>query len=89
MIKLQIYSRRDDMSADGTLNLMMQRDGDIIVSIFHGGAREGYIEFCACGAGGGRSPNTRKALEALAEAMDTDNKSNPHCAVTQSFPTEP
>ncbi len=77
--------RFEDMSPEGCLRLFRQGDGDIIVCAvpdpeecerrqlppFGIG-----VEFCTCG-GGGQSPNTRKALLALWEAIEKDNAENP------------
>jgi len=78
MIPRTLYSRNEDMSPDGKLELIMQDDGDVIVIV------DGYdgmenkkrvsVEFTFPGGGGGRSPNTRKALIELAHAMELDNK---------------
>lgn len=67
------FERPEDMSIIGKLRLIVQPDGDVIVAICHSGLMID-IEFCAPGAGGGRSPETWKALRQLALAMQTDNK---------------
>ena len=75
------YARREDMSPDGELTLLMQPDGDIIVvaqsTNEFGEYSETMVEFCEIGSGGGRSHHTRKALVALAEAIEKDNKEKP------------
>lgn len=75
------YRRRDDMSPDGVLQILGQDDGDIIVSIVPPKEQEHEwmhsVEFCSLGGGGGRSKHTRKALVALALAMEQDNRENP------------
>ena len=71
------YSRHEDMSPDGELTLYMQRDGDIIIIIKkkdeHSHPKELDLEFCCSG---GKSPHTRKALFALAAAIEKDNMEN-------------
>jgi hypothetical protein len=71
------YVRREDMSPDGTLTLMMQDDGDMIVTVWGRGMgdlmRMASVEFCSPTGGGGRSPNTIMALRTLALAMKHDN----------------
>jgi len=76
------YARREDMSPEGTLSLMMQDDGDIILVArgqdhLETEYREAQVEFCTCGAGGGHSPRVRKALIALACAITLDNQESP------------
>lgn len=75
-------SRREDMSQRGELSLIMQDDGDIIVSVlgfesYSDLYSEIHVEFCAVGAGGGRNPEVRQALLQLMDAIDRDNKNNP------------
>ena len=74
--------REEDMSHDGQLVLLLQKDGDIIVNIrpssddrdYEGSPFGVSVEFCASG---GRSPRTLKALRGLMEAMKLDNQENP------------
>lgn len=73
--------RREDMSPDGWMQVGVQNDGDVVVSFQGrncvGEPVLGCVEFCALGAGGGRSPHTRVALEELLAAMEKDNQENP------------
>jgi hypothetical protein len=69
-----LIERPEDMSIIGRLRLLIQSDGDVIVAICHSGLMTD-IEFCSPGSGGGRSPQTWKALHALAVAMRADNDS--------------
>lgn len=75
------YTRNEDMSPDGTLTIYMQEDGDLLVVVNGRGTSErlrmAEVEFCTVGAGGGRSSHTRKALVALAEAIEKDNEERP------------
>lgn len=79
------YERREDMSPDGKLGLIVQDDGDIIVYITRatdeckrrGGPPMAGVEFCTVGSGGGRSPHTRKALFELIGAIARDNRGVP------------
>ncbi len=75
----KLYSRPEDMSPDGVLTVLRQEDGDVIVGIKARPFRTGRltnlsVEFCV---EGGRSPNTWRALIALAEAMELDNNECP------------
>lgn len=75
-------SRREDMSQRGELSLIMQDDGDIIVSCLGKESvgdlySESHVEFCSIGAGGGKSPKVREALIQLMNAIDEDNIRNP------------
>lgn len=78
----KIYERRDDM-AQGKLRLLMEEDGDIIIVLLGMNPNTKLydkmidIQFCTVGSGGGRSPETRKALRALAEAIEKDNMECP------------
>lgn len=77
----ELYRRHEDMSPDGRLHILVQRDGDVIIGIEP--SKEGLqhyvksVEFCSIGSGGGRSPHTIKALRALAEAVAKDEADNP------------
>jgi hypothetical protein len=66
-----IYRRNDDMSSDNFLSLIMQEDGDVIVSIYTEGKGFNDVEFCTSG---GRSHNTRLALMELMRAIKKDNE---------------
>lgn len=70
-------ARKEDMSTDGRLRLFKQPDGDMCVAIIDNDGNAASIEFCAVGAGGGRSPRTLQALYQLALAMRADNEENP------------
>lgn len=75
-----IYERREDMSPDGRLRILIQEDGDIIVAIVppsESGQRMVSVEFCAVGSGGGHSPRTLKVLRWLADAIRRDNEEWP------------
>lgn len=71
--KSKSVKRRDDMSPSDTLQVGIDESGDLQVSLWTD--RRGYssVEFCASGGnGGGRSPNTRRALIALMVAIEAD-----------------
>lgn len=78
---ITIATRYEDMSPDGYLRIMQQEDGDMIVTIFpeEDKRRSAFpsVEFCSCAGGGGRSPHTRAALQALMVAIQKDNAENP------------
>lgn len=73
--------RLEDMSLVGRLVLTIEDDGDVIVSVYPQLNRDGKqlignsvsVQFCSPGSGGGRSPQTHKALRKLANAMRADN----------------
>lgn len=72
--------RHEDMSPVGTLKVIIEPDGDIIVAVTPDlddpmqSSIFGYtVQFCTIGSGGGRSPRTRKALIELVNAMYQDN----------------
>jgi hypothetical protein len=71
--------RLEDMSPSGSLLLMQQKDGDIIIVIEQDPDSETFgkgrasVEFCSTGFGGGKSPKTHAALVALIAAMAEDN----------------
>jgi hypothetical protein len=78
----EISCRIGDMSPDDRLDVIIQPDGDVIISVSgYRRSRSEFsqveVEFCTIGAGGGRSPHTRAALVALAKAIERDNKENP------------
>ena len=72
-------TRPEDMSATGTLELIQQDDGDIIVAV-HPAREDGLrspgesVEFCTSG---GHSPSTWRALNELMVAMALDNENYP------------
>jgi hypothetical protein len=80
MSEARRVERREDMSPKGRLAVIIQVDGDAIVSVLPD-PDESYslypsAEFCTH-AGGGRSPRTREAIHRLFEAMEKDNAENP------------
>lgn len=80
--RLERVVRNEDMSPDGQLMLLQQRDGDMIINIrpskndtdYEGSPFGVSVEFCVSG---GRSPNTLNALRLLMIAMDKDNQEHP------------
>lgn len=80
------YDRREDMSPDGTLRLLMETDGDMILTVVQTqsemtGLRHEFpvfasVQFCTY-SGGGKSPRVREALIALADAIREENETNP------------
>jgi hypothetical protein len=66
-------TRPEDMSPDGTLTLLRQDDGDIIVTVREAdeGGFGSSVEFCMSGT---QSPRTRNALAELMKAMREDEK---------------
>jgi hypothetical protein len=79
---MQPVSRKEDMSPRGQLKLHQDDDGDYYVSVYQDDGNGmivewATVEFCMCGMGGGKSPNTRKALVELAKAMELDNEESP------------
>lgn len=66
----ETYTRQGDH--DGSLRVT-RSGGDISISR----QRFGGVTFCPPMQGGGRSPNTWKALAALIEAIRKDNQENP------------
>ena len=71
------YVRTEDMSPDGTLTVIFQPDGDGVVSVCNEKGHWSTVEFCSPGSGGGRSPNTLRALRELALAIEKDNQERP------------
>ena len=79
----EVVKRYEDMSVDGKLKLIQQRDGDMVLIVVpssetlerEGGSPFGVsVEFCLSG---GESPKVRKALEDLAIAIIESNKEHP------------
>lgn len=73
------YLRYEDMSPDGAVTVLRQEDGDVILGVIARPFRSGRllnlsVEFCV---EGGRSPHTWRALIALADAIERDNRENP------------
>lgn len=79
--KGNMASRMEDMSPTGKIQLVLQDDGDVGLSLITESERDGFmwnsIEFCSPGSGGGKSPETRKALLALMVAIEKDNETEP------------
>jgi hypothetical protein len=75
------YRRYEDMSALGTLSLIMEEDGDVILTAsscdgnFHT-FQQATVQFCTA-AGGGQSPRVREALINLAAAIAFENQERP------------
>jgi hypothetical protein len=68
----------------GQLRVMFDGDNDVILAIWPNGEPSASVEFCNAFNGGGKSPETRKALIALMCAMERDGaKTRPHDQATQ------
>lgn len=70
-----IVERFEDMSPTGTLRLIWQEDGDIIVVVTRGeddDFAQASVEFCTPMSGGGNSEHTHAALRYLMAAMAKD-----------------
>ena len=87
-LKETVISRFGDMDPYCRLEMLVQDDGDICLSIVPGPNDESPhaadIEFCTIGIGGGQSPHTFKALCALFIAIQRDNKERPQSRKTQN-----
>ena len=79
-------SARLDEMGQGRLSLRIEahRDGDVLLAIDFDGipiqdehGNEACVEFCSTAGGGGRSPQTRKALFELLKAMKQDAEHDP------------
>jgi hypothetical protein len=82
--------RNEDMSPRGRLRVIIQDDGDAIVSVVSDPDELRFMpsaEFCTH-AGGGRSKHTREAIYALFLAMERDNKERPLLTKNEE-PAEP
>ena len=71
------YNRRDDDSTNSILRIIKIESGEVQLRIHDWDTMEEMIVGFATLIGGGRSPNTRKALENLALAIEKDNQENP------------
>lgn len=76
-----MFSRRDDMG-QGVLQVLLQDDGDVCIGLHNAGDnvknfKNLSVEFCTIGSGGGKSPNTLKALQDLVLAVAKDTDENP------------
>lgn len=70
----KMVQRYEDMSPTGRLQLCVQSDGDVIVTVI-GDVDDlsmASVEFCMPMTGGGQSAHTHKALRDLAIAMQKD-----------------
>lgn len=83
--KIRTAGRVDEMSGGKmSLRIELQADGDVMVYIEEDGAlvqdkngNKSRVEFCNTAGGGGKSPHTLRALNALYEAMRQDAKERP------------
>ena len=71
-----LHERKEDMSPDGRLQVIIQPDGDGIIGIIppsedHFGNPS--VEFCTPFMGGGSSPRVLKAIRILLKAIYLDN----------------
>jgi hypothetical protein len=71
------YARRDDQSTSCFLELIKIGTGEIFLKIYDGETREEMLVGFTNFVGGGRSPETLKALEVLALAIEKDNQKYP------------
>ena len=75
---MKAVERVEDMSNRGRLRIYLQPDGDVIVAVLPDpkDSMRKSVEFCSH-MGGGRSPNTLKALRGLISAIEDDNAKFP------------
>lgn len=86
--------RKEDMSPSGRLQMIKDQDGDIHIMVLEGNHQgdiknSAGIEFCTAFIGGGGSPETFKALNALMIAMQKDNDNPRSRARRFSFDDQP
>jgi hypothetical protein len=77
---MECVTRKEDMSPDGRLRILMEDDGDMIVVVVPASDERNpsqSVQFCTM-QGGGNSLHTRKALVALMAAMRLDNAERPN-----------
>jgi hypothetical protein len=70
---MKIYERYEDMSPDGKLTIIIDEDGDTLIS----STKEQFhinLEFCTPMIGGGQSARVHMALRMLALAIKLDNE---------------
>lgn len=77
----EFYTRYEDMSPDGYLQVIVEDDGDVILVVNGSGFdpddfHRVSVQFCTFG-GGGRSPAVRNALLHLIQAIQQDNVEKP------------
>jgi hypothetical protein len=84
----KIIQRKEDMSPNGNLTLIVQDDGDICLQIFDEEGMSACIEFCTPVMGGGGSTRTHKALRELMVAMIEDQNDNRQNARNGRFEIE-
>lgn len=76
-----IYERKDDNSPGKVLVLYLSELDDIELGILDFAAEphmsKTTVTFTTVAFGGGHSPNVRKALKELADAIEKDNKERP------------
>lgn len=76
-----LYERKDDNSTGKVLVLCASSLDDIELGILDFDAEPHMLKmtvtFTTVTIGGGHSPNVRKALKELADAIEKDNKVNP------------
>lgn len=70
--KSRSVKSRTDMHPTDALQVGLDNDNDVMVSLWTSEAGYASVEFCNPGGGGGKYPNTRKALIALMVAMEAD-----------------
>lgn len=70
-------ARKCDMGGNMKLKLLLEEDGDILVSVIKQTDRVAFesVEFCASGT---QSPRTHYALHELYMAMQQDEEERPH-----------
>lgn len=82
-LPVEPVARKGDMGEGLKLQLLRDGDGDIIVSVLPDKHKFGdmALEFCVPGTGGGKSPETFAALQALMRGMEEDERKDPHRVV--------
>lgn len=74
--KARDVARLEDMSPNGHLRVLLDRDNDVRVEVFDG-VNFASVEFCNTGSGGGQSSRTWLALIDLMRSIEADNAARP------------
>lgn len=73
---LESFERQEDMGP-GRLQLILDGDADVIVTVIDKDGHANSVEFCTAIMGGGRSPKVREALINVIRAIREENLTNP------------
>ena len=73
-VQFYVIGIEGDMGEEVKMNLCVEEDGDVILSLIHQRRGKMDIQFCTGGPGGGKNPEITRRLRELAEFLAEGGK---------------